>query len=254
MLYLGNQKVCYAIKKPSVEREVVSGVFSMPTNDIDIIMPDNATDIGDYGLYYAYYHATGVKSFNSNNITAITGNYAFSNAFAYSSIVTASFPKLETVSGTESCGSIFSRCDNLTKLDLSALKTISGSMASLATYCTSLIEVKFDSLETIAINNGLTYAFQYSTALEELSFPKLSLIDKTNVLQYACRGCTSLKNVYFGGLRSDSFGTPTNQFSNMLNGVTGCTVHLPSSLEGHLGSRSFGGSSTSIVYDLPATE
>ena len=254
MLYLGSQKVCIAIKKPSVEREVVNGVFSMPTNSIDIVMPDNATDIGDYGLYYAYCHATGFKSFNSNNITAITGNRALSNTFYYSSIEIATFPKLEIVSGTESCGSVFSQCTNLTKLDLSALKTISGSMSSIASYCSSLTEVKLDSLETIAINNGLTYAFQYDTALEELSFPKLSLIDKTNVLQYACRGCTALKNVYFGGLKSDSFGTPTNQFSNMLSGVSGCTVHLPSSLNGYLGNRSFGGSSTSIVYDLPATE
>lgn len=254
MLYLGNQKVCFAIKKPSVEREVVNGVFAMPTNSIDIIMPDNATDIGDYGLYYAYYYATGVKSFNSNKVTAITGENALNQAFAYSSIETVSFPKLETVSGTGACASALYHCDNLTKLDLSSLKTISGSMAYIAAYCTSLTEVKFDSLETIAINSGLYYAFQYSTALEELSFPKLSLIDKTNVLQYACRGCTALKNVYFGGLKSTSFGTPTNQFSNMLNGVTGCIVHLPSSLNGHLGSRSFGGSSTSIVYDLPATE
>ena len=44
----------------------------------------------------------------------------------------------------------------------------------------------------------------------------------------------------------------------MLQGVTGCTVHFPSNLQSVIGSWSdvtagFGGTNTTVLYDLPAT-
>ena len=44
----------------------------------------------------------------------------------------------------------------------------------------------------------------------------------------------------------------------MLRGVTGCTVHFPSNLEAVIGSWSdvtngFGGTNTTVLFDLPAT-
>jgi hypothetical protein len=45
----------------------------------------------------------------------------------------------------------------------------------------------------------------------------------------------------------------------MLSGVTGCTVHFPSNLQAVIGSwadvtAAFGGTNTTILYDLPQTE
>jgi hypothetical protein len=45
----------------------------------------------------------------------------------------------------------------------------------------------------------------------------------------------------------------------MLPGVTGCTVHFPSNLQSVIGSwadvtEGFGGTNTTVLFDLPATE
>jgi hypothetical protein len=63
----------------------------------------------------------------------------------------------------------------------------------------------------------------------------------------------------FPALKTTSFGSYTNQFADMLSGVTGCTVHFPSNLQAVIGSWSdvtsgFGGTNTTVLFDLPATE
>lgn len=70
---------------------------------------------------------------------------------------------------------------------------------------------------------------------------------------------TGITDLYFNSLTSSSFGSYTNQFSNMLSGVTGCTVHFPSNLQSVIGSwadvtNGFGGTNTIVLFDLPATE
>jgi hypothetical protein len=75
---------------------------------------------------------------------------------------------------------------------------------------------------------------------------------------YAFQGCTKLKTLSFPALTSNSFGSYTNQFNNMLSGVTGCKVHFPSNLQSVIGSWSsvtsgFTGTNTTVLFDLPAT-
>ena len=69
---------------------------------------------------------------------------------------------------------------------------------------------------------------------------------------------TSIEELYLPALKSTSFGSYTNQFNYMLKGVTGCTVHFPSNLQSVIGSWSsvtsgFGGTNTTILFDLTAT-
>ena len=69
-------------------------------------------------------------------------------------------------------------------------------------------------------------------------------------------GVTTLS---FPALKSTSFGSRTDQFKNMLSGVTGCTVHFPSNLQAVIGSwadvtSGFGGTNTTVLFDLPQTE
>ena len=69
---------------------------------------------------------------------------------------------------------------------------------------------------------------------------------------------TSISNLSLPALKSTSFGSYTNQFDYMLKGVTGCTVHFPSNLQSVIGSWSsvtsgFGGTNTTVLFDLPAT-
>lgn len=235
MLYLGNTKVVpiITVENPSVLREVDSnGVFQIPkSSNVDIVLPDSALSIGERAFYFAFYKGTGLKSFNANKVTTVTGSNAFNNAFY--------------------------NCTSLQELNFPELTTLAGetSMAYCCQMCTSLTSIKFPKLKAITTSTGqFNYAFYGCTKLESVSFESLDDVKMNTTFNYAFSSCSKLKNVYFYALKSTSFGSSTSQFSNMLQGITGCTVHLPTSLSGYLGGRSFGGSSTSIVYDLPAVE
>jgi len=107
-------------------------------------------------------------------------------------------------------------------------------------------------------NYALYYAFYGCTGLTSVDFSNLTSISGIQALYYAFYGCTSLTTLSFPSLTSTSFGTNTNQFNNMLNGVSGCTVHFPSNLQSVIGSWSdvtagFGGTNTTVLFDLPAT-
>ena len=72
-------------------------------------------------------------------------------------------------------------------------------------------------------------------------------------------GQTTLMSVSFPALTSQSFGASTNQFSGMLSMDEGVTVHFPSNLQSVIGDWSdvkngFGGTNTTVLFDLPATE
>lgn len=155
-LYIGNEKVSPVIISGDcpvygVRRDVVSGVFQVPSSNFTFSLPSTVINLGDYALYYAFKGSSGLVSVNLSNLTSIMGQYA---------------------------------------------------------------------------------------------------------LGYAFSDCTNLTSVSFSSLTSTSFGSYTNQFSNMLSGVTGCTVHFPSNLQSAIGSWSdvtngFGGTNTTVLFDLP---
>lgn len=104
---------------------------------------------------------------------------------------------------------------------------------------------------------GLQYAFYNCLNLTSAGLDNVTSIDRGG-LQYAFQYCIGLTSLSFPALNSNSFGGYTNQFNNMLRGVTGCTVHFPSNLESVIGSWSdvtngFGGTNTTVLFDLPAT-
>jgi hypothetical protein len=87
----------------------------------------------------------------------------------------------------------------------------------------------------------------------------LAEISGASAMHNTFYACTALTSVEFPALKSTSFGSYTNQFNSMLSGVTGCTVHFPSNLESVIGSWSsvtagFGGTNTTVLFDLSATE
>ena len=77
-------------------------------------------------------------------------------------------------------------------------------------------------------------------------------------------GCVGITSISFPSLSSTSFpgsgssSTFKNFFNDMLSGVTGCVVHFPSNLQSVIGSwpdvtAGFGGTNTTVLFDLPAT-
>lgn len=254
-----------------------------------IIDLDGATDVGDYALTYAYYSnmsITGaidlsslttisgrnacqnmfyicrnITSFDLSSLTTISGQYACQNMFYGCTGLTGAIDlsSLTTVSGSNGCDNMFRDCTSITSVDLSSLTTISGKLGcgSMFTYCSFITSVDLSGLTTVSGQQGCSQMFSGCSALTSFTFNNLSNIGSYALYQ-TFTGCTSLTSLSFPALTSTSFGSYTDQFNRMLNGVTGCTVHFPSNLQSVIGSWSdvtagFGGTNTTVLFDLPAT-
>lgn len=215
-----------------IPREVdANGVYGAPSESFSFIMPSEAKSIAPYALRYAFYGATGLTSVDMSSLTSIIGNGSLT--------------------------ATFQGCSSLQSVDLKSLKTISGDYTLSNTFngCTSLSNVDFTSLEKLSGGEPLSSAFKGCTALSSLSFPSLSnLTNANNVFRNVFSGCTSLKNIYFPALKSSSFAPYNSQLSGIVNGLNGCTLHFPaairSTIEGMSGYPSFGGTNTTVLFDL----
>ena len=206
------------------------GVFQFPTESFSFSLPDNVTSIGNYGLYYAFFGRTNLTSVDLSNVTSID-NYGLQRAF-------------------RDCTSLTSTgLDNVTSIGIYGLSDAFNG-------CTSLTSTGLDNVTSIG-RSGLDSAFQDCTSLTSVDLSNVTSICNSG-LRDAFYGCTSLTSLSFPKLNSNSFGGYTNQFHRMLSRVTGCTVHFPSNLESVIGSWSdvtngFGGTNTTVLFDLPAT-
>lgn len=104
----------------------------------------------------------------------------------------------------------------------------------------------------------LSYAFIGLPTIKTATFPDLDTLNKNRLLGGCFSNCTGLTSVSFPALTSTSFGSNLSQFENMLSGCTGVTVHFPSNLQSVIGSwtdvvNGFGGTNTTVLFDLPAT-
>lgn len=81
----------------------------------------------------------------------------------------------------------------------------------------------------------------------------MTSIKGSKALKLAFARNLHLSSVSFDVL--EDLGTRTDQFDDMLEGVTGCTVHFPSALESTMQSWTsvtdgFGGTNTTVLFDL----
>lgn len=215
-----------------------------PKNNVDgVYQADNtatsfslngATDVGIYTLACAFYQCTNLTSVDLSSLTTISGSNAMNYCFGgCTGLTSVDLSSLTTISGSSGMAYCFYICRNLTSVDLSSLTTISSSYAMNGCFydCTGLTSVDLSSLTTLSGSSAMNGCFYRCTKLTELRFPALK-----------------------------SFGTSTstvNQFSNMLSGVTGCTLHFPSNMQAEVERRTgypnFGGTNTVVLFDLPAT-
>jgi len=191
------------------------------------------TDLGDNVLCGAYSYNTGISgALDLSSLTQITGTRALRQAF------------LDT---------------NITSVDMSSVVSISGLMSLTQAFSnTPITSVDVSALTTVSARHVFEQAFANCTLLTSVTFAQLSLLTGDFAFISAFYGCTRLTSLSFPALTSSSFGTYMTQFYNMLNGVTGCTVHFPSNLQAVMGSwtdvtNGFGGTNTTVLFDLPAT-
>ena len=159
--------------------------------------------------------------------------------------------------GNNALSNVLAGCKTLTRVDFSNLKEIGKSGLNYAFRgCNKLSSVDLSGLTNIG-NSGLLSAFADSYNLTDINLASVSTIGSQG-LQTAFQSCFKLKSLSFPSLTSESFGSYDNQFLEMLNNVSGCTVHFPSNIEGTIGSwtdvvNGFGGLNTVVKFDLPAT-
>ncbi len=123
-----------------------------------------------------------------------------------------------------------------------------------------MFPVSLTTIEKIEFANAteidLRSTFNGYTGLKEILMPKAENITLTRAS--ATTGGpfknSQITKLEFPSLKS----TSTISMSNMLEGVTDCTVHFPSNLQSVIGQSAdvlagFGGTNTTVLFDLPAT-
>lgn len=120
-------------------------------------------------------------------------------------------------------------------------------------------KISFGDVEKILCTECCLHMCDGCINITSVEFNALSSIQRSGIFKYAFANCTNLKHIYFPSLNADSFGTYTDQFNNMLNGVSDCIVHFPMAISQFLSELQdvqdgFGGTNISVVYDLPAYE
>ena len=208
-------------------QEMFSGCTSLTSLNLGLL-----TKVKDSGLQYVCQRCSNLTSVNLDSLQKVLPN-GLEGAFRYCKLTNISLPALTEVYGS-GCTVFVADNPTLTSASLPVLKKLSGQR----------------SFQNAFNNTGLT----------TITFPALDDLKTGQQSLYFCfYRCASLTSVSFPALKSDSFGRYTNQFNNMLSGVTGCTVHFPSNLQSVIGSWSdvtngFGGTNTTVLFDLPATE
>lgn len=240
-------------------------------NNTTVSFPNLTTASGSSALEMAFMYST-IKAVSFPNLTTVSGWSVFKEAFkGCSSLTSVSFPALETVSGYWGCSDMYNGCTNISSIDLSALKTLSniGCLRYMFQNCgtsSSVSELTVDirKLETVSGGDGLSNTFNGCSKLKTLNFNALSTLTGSYACNGMLNGCSGLTSVSFPALTTTSFGSNTNQFSNMFNYLSAstsgaCTVHFPSNLSsvisGFSGYPTFGGNSSyiTLAFDLTAT-
>lgn len=216
--------------------------------------------IGTYGCYRAFYTSGLNGGVDMSSVVTVAADgcaYMFYSYMMASSITSLDLRSLSNASGDSSFQGMCYGCSYLTTVNLSSLTTVSGDGACQYMFdlCTGLTSVDLSSLTTISGSNGCSSMFEDCTHLTSIDLSGLSSVTGWRCMGWMFLGCTSLTSLSFPSLTADSFGTYTNQFDNMLYGVTGCTVHFPAALSNVIGywtsvTGGFGGTNTTVLFDL----
>lgn len=218
----------------------------------------------DYVLWRTFRNCGGITGINLSGLTSVNGNSAFEEAFnGCTNVTSLNLSSLALINGQYSMQSAFRKL-GITTLDLGSLAQIQGSNSCKYMFaeCGALTSVDLSGLTTVTGYGACQFMFNKCTSLASVTFTSLSNISNGSVFDNMFSACTGLTTLSFPALTSTSFGTYNNQFANMIAGCTGVTIHFPSNLDPAGGSTvissktgypNFGGSSTTLAFDLTAT-
>lgn len=226
-----------------------------------IKLPYATGSSGTYNMQSMCYSCPSLTSIDFSGRQTINRNYEFTSAFGRcTSLASVDMSSITSISGTSSCNGMFSGCTSLSSVLLTGLESVSGSGSSPLYHMfenTAVTVMTFPRLTSITAPSAFREMFSSCTSLNTVTFGALDTLTGSQAFNNCFKNST-VTSISFPALTSTSFGSNTNQFYQMLTGVTGCTVHFPSNLQSVIGSWSdvtagFAGTNTTVLFDLAAT-
>lgn len=234
------------------------GIFGSVIEETEFVLPEDATDIAQYTFYYAFYNSVGIKKLDMHSLQEITTPYALSRCCqGATNLESIDFSSLERIStgGQYAMQYGFGSCPKLTQVTFPNLTEVRGAygLNNAFSMCTNLTKLEFPNLTTLTANQCMGYICAKCNKLTSVNFDSLETVSGTFAFSTAFQNCTSLRELRFPSLAN--VGSATNQFNNMLSGVTWCTVHFPASMQATIGSwasvtSGFSGINTTVLFDL----
>ncbi len=241
-------------------------MFSGCSSLTSISIPKLKAIEDNYGSYQMFYNCTSLVSADLKNLQCVFGSYACQNMFSgCTSLQSVDLSNLTLVKGINRTGNgngyvlsgLFSGCTNLASISLRKLLVVDYNSYGYSIFgnCTNLQYVNLTNLIRIGYAQRM---FEGCTSLTQVYFRKLNGLGS---MQSAFQNCTNLKDLYFPALTANSFSYDgTNTFRYMLQGVDGCTIHLPEYFDPNdpnkvyditalTGYPNFSGTNTQIVFD-----
>lgn len=247
----------------SISSSACNGMFALTTG-VESVDLSGLKNINGYGCDAMFKHNTDIVSVDLSSLSKITyHNVTYEMFYGCTHLTTVNLSSLQIINAMYAAQYMFYGCTALTTIDLSSL-VVAWNTSSVAQFfkgCSSLTNVDLSRLTTIG---NASQMFADCTSLVRMDFPSLMHTNYISSCSQMFMNCTSLQTLTFPALYSGSFSgyNRTDQWYRLLQGVTGCTIHLPKNLDPQTGSTvlsslqgypNFGGTDTVLAYDLPST-
>ena len=148
------------------------------------------TSAGTSAFQSSFQGCTSLTSASFPVLTTVSGDFSFQNAFfGCTSLTTVSFPELTTISGPGAAKGVFSGCTSLTNVSFPKLESISGSSTFSSAFgegnsfypASGVTTLAFSALTTIISNatSATSAMFNSNKTLTRIDFPVLKSMKKT---------------------------------------------------------------------------
>lgn len=222
-----------------VEYPSQNGQLKRPTSLISL---DGITSFDSRALYYAYYYNQNITGTLDafSNITTLSGDAAFSHAFAgCRGITSVDFSNVTTIGTNDVAWTaeyMFQSCTNITSVDLSSLTKITSNECTcryMFDGCTKLANLSLGPI-TDVYYGGMEYMFR-NTAITSLDLSHLTYVG-SYACTSICSGCKNLVSVDISSLENMVY----ESFDGAFSGCTSLTTVDLSSLKRVYGDSAFG--------------
>lgn len=265
------------------------GAFSDLQNEISAVDLGSLTSIGTSGLASAFsgigtnssfsvdMHSLVLltndsemdKTFSGSTISSIdlsalqsSASYSMNQTFAYCpNLLGLSFPEFSSAIGDYSIA-FLCRSSGVVHVSMPKLRVINGDRAAQQAFyaCSDLQTLELPLLyQLTGVGAGLALCYGDS-ALLSVNLSNLAVLNSNAAMQQAFGSCSALTDLRFPSITTTSFGSYTNQFTNMCVGIPNITLHFPSNVQsiieglaGYSTTAPFGADAGTVLFDLPAT-